>query len=61
MIISKSSHLKVLCTCPDEVYKLWLEITKVEARSKTATFQTAIGAVPKEGFYEESAYVMVNH
>jgi hypothetical protein len=31
---SASSHIKVLCTCPDEVYKLLLEITRVGAQTK---------------------------
>jgi hypothetical protein len=31
---SASSHIKVLCTCPDEVYKLLLKITRVGAQTK---------------------------
>jgi hypothetical protein len=31
---STSSHIKVLCTCPNKVYKLLLKITKVGAQTK---------------------------
>jgi hypothetical protein len=31
---SASSHIKVLCTCPDEIYKLLLKITRVGAQTK---------------------------
>jgi hypothetical protein len=31
---STSSHIKVLCTCPNKVYKLLFEITKVGAQTK---------------------------